>query len=81
MEDIIMEYIHQQHYLDSNLAAAILSQKDPSKRDRMIDELDEEETKIFLKLFLDVCLNHHYISTNQGKVSVKTCLLYTSRCV
>ncbi len=47
-----MEYIHQQHYLDSNLAAAILSQKDPSKRDRMIDELDEEETKFFLSCSL-----------------------------
>lgn len=67
-----MQYIHKPNFLDPELASAILSQKDPSKRDRMIDELDEEETKIFLKLFLDVCLNHHYISTNQGKVSVKT---------
>ena len=51
-----MQYIHKPNFLDPELASAILSEKDYTKQDSIVDQLTEEEAKIFLKLVLQICL-------------------------
>lgn len=46
------EYEHGPGFFDSELASAIMQEKDRDKQKKMVAELTEEEAKIFCELLL-----------------------------